>query len=76
MQQEKWRLEERVLHLEETNAAMADEMVKRGKLIQHYCMEGRSSPAKPGMNSISLNMIVVKRFLYIFREFVHFAQSW
>ncbi len=50
MQQEKWRLEERVLHLEETNAAMADEMVKRGKLIQHYCMEGRSSPAKPGKN--------------------------
>ena len=50
MQQEKWRLEERVLHLEETNAAMADEMVKRGKLIQHYCMEGRASPAKPGAN--------------------------
>ena len=42
MQQDKWKLEERVLHLEETNSAMADEMVKRGKLIQHYCMEGRA----------------------------------
>jgi len=48
MQQEKWRLEERVMHLEQTNAAMADEMVKRGKLIQHYCMEGRANHVKSG----------------------------
>lgn len=51
MQQEKWRLEERVLHLEEANAAMADEMVKRGKLIQHYCMEGRTrQPSRSGIH--------------------------
>ena len=51
MQQEKWRLEERVMHLEQTNSAMADEMVKRGKLIQHYCMEGngRANHVKPGI---------------------------
>lgn len=69
MQQEKWRLEERVLHLEEANAAMADEMVKRGKLIQHYCMEGRASPAKPG---IMLVCCIGVHFLlsnYRFREF-------
>ncbi|EFX77167.1 hypothetical protein DAPPUDRAFT_225784 [Daphnia pulex] len=72
MQQEKWRLEERVLHLEETNAAMADEMVKRGKLIQHYCMEGRSSPAKPESSSISLSpgseKLSVRRMVSLIRQ--------
>ncbi|XP_057370386.1 GRIP1-associated protein 1-like [Daphnia carinata] len=73
MQQEKWRLEERVLHLEETNAAMADEMVKRGKLIQHYCMEGRSSPAKPeSSGSISFSpgseKLSVRRMVSLIRQ--------
>jgi len=53
MQQEKWRLEERVMHLEQTNAAMADEMVKRGKLIQHYCMEGRANHVKSGEATVA-----------------------
>ena len=35
MQQEKWRLEERVLHLEETNAAMADEMVNDPQFLTY-----------------------------------------
>jgi len=47
MQQEKWRIEERVSHLEESSAAMADELMKRGKLIQHYCMDSRIHIHKP-----------------------------
>lgn len=62
MQQEKWRLEERVLHLEEANAAMCDDLVNRGKLIQHYCMEGRRAnpPGKQG-NLISNSLSTVWR---------------
>lgn len=41
LQQEKWRIEERVSHLEENNATMAQELINRGKLIQHYCMDTR-----------------------------------
>ena len=47
-QQDKWRLEERVSHLEESNAAMADEMVRRGQLIQFYCMDQRPNVIRPG----------------------------
>ena len=49
IQQDKWRLEERVSHLEESNAAMADEMVRRGQLIQFYCMDQRPNVIKAGI---------------------------
>lgn len=50
-QQDKWRLEERVSHLEESNAAMADEMVRRGQLIQFYCMDQRPNVIRPENSS-------------------------
>ena len=67
LQQEKWRLEERVLHLEEANAAMADEMVNRGKLIQHYCMEGRSPTIRTGGFLVLCDSYL--SFLFIFACF-------
>ena len=48
LQQEKWRLEERLSQLEEANSAMTDELVKRGQLIQHYCMEAKQPSTKIG----------------------------
>lgn len=39
LQQEKWQLEERITHLESSSAAMADDLLKKSAIIQHYCME-------------------------------------
>lgn len=39
LQQDKWRLEERVLMIEQSAAAMADEICRKNELIQFYCME-------------------------------------
>lgn len=39
LQQQKWQLEERITHLESSSAAMADDLLKKSAIIQHYCME-------------------------------------
>ncbi|GFN77409.1 grip1-associated protein 1 [Plakobranchus ocellatus] len=47
LQQEKWALEEKVNHLETSNACMADDLLNKASIIEHYVMESRSGP-KPG----------------------------
>ncbi|XP_076344298.1 GRIP1-associated protein 1-like isoform X6 [Tachypleus tridentatus] len=42
LQQEKWNMEEKINHLEVSNAALADDLVKKTEIIQYYCMEGRA----------------------------------
>ncbi|GIY37658.1 GRIP1-associated protein 1 [Caerostris darwini] len=42
LQQKNWVLEEKVNHLEMSNEALVDDVLKKTALIQFYCMEGRS----------------------------------
>ncbi|KAK2718510.1 GRIP1-associated protein 1-like isoform X1 [Artemia franciscana] len=46
LEQENAILEEKVRHLEINAAATADELLRRGKLIQQYCMDGGRPPSK------------------------------
>lgn len=43
LQQHKWQLEERITHLESSSAAMADDLLKKAAIIQHFCMEQKST---------------------------------
>ncbi|KAG7164206.1 GRIP1-associated protein 1-like [Homarus americanus] len=72
LQQQKWQLEERITHLESSSAAMADDLLKKSAIIQHYCMELKShdstpstptSPLHPGLSD-KLN---VRRVLEMMR---------
>jgi hypothetical protein len=42
LQEEKWVLEEKINHLEQCSAAMAEDLIHKKALIQYYCIEGRS----------------------------------
>lgn len=42
LQQHKWQLEERITHLETSSAAMADDLLKKSAIIQHFCMEHKN----------------------------------
>ena len=42
LQQEKWGLEEQVKHLEESAAAMAQELLEKTKLMQDYVQHTRT----------------------------------
>jgi len=44
LQQDKWKLEENLSMLEQSGAAMADEIVRKNNLIQFYCMDSRKPP--------------------------------
>ena len=39
LQEDKWRLEERLSMLEQSGAEMATELVTKSELIQRYCMD-------------------------------------
>ncbi|XP_043230339.1 GRIP1-associated protein 1-like [Amphibalanus amphitrite] len=41
LQEEKWRVEEKLNHLEQSSGALADDLANKAALIQFYCMEGR-----------------------------------
>lgn len=68
MQQEKWRIEERVSHLEENNATMAQELINRGKLIQHYCMDARI--VKQGFTARSFYYVLFKSSFVFFSSLI------
>ncbi|XP_068714216.1 GRIP1-associated protein 1-like [Montipora foliosa] len=58
VQQEKWLLEEKVRHLEENGAALAEDLIQKSAVIQAYAMETKigpvaESPAKPSPDPIS-----------------------
>ncbi|XP_027035753.1 GRIP1-associated protein 1-like isoform X1 [Pocillopora damicornis] len=44
VQQDKWLLEEKVRHLEENGAALADDLLKKSAIIQAYAMETKVGP--------------------------------
>ncbi|KAH9500810.1 GRIP1-associated protein 1 [Bulinus truncatus] len=44
LQQEKWSLEEKVSHLETSNACMAEDLLKKTSIIEHYVMNSRTGP--------------------------------
>ncbi|XP_020602153.1 GRIP1-associated protein 1-like [Orbicella faveolata] len=43
-QQDKWLLEEKVRHLEETGAALAEDLIQKSAIIQAYAMETKIGP--------------------------------
>nr|XP_045597704.1 GRIP1-associated protein 1-like isoform X2 [Procambarus clarkii] len=72
LQQQKWQLEEQITHLEASSAAMADDLLKKSAIIQHYYMEQKThdstqssptSPIHPGLGE-KLN---VRRMLEMMR---------
>lgn len=59
LQQKNWTLEEKVNHLEMSNEALVDDVLKKTALIQFYCMEGRSDPhASVGQDKLTIKRIV------------------
>ncbi|KAK3865351.1 hypothetical protein Pcinc_029041 [Petrolisthes cinctipes] len=51
LQQQKWQLEERITHLESSSAAMADDILKKSAIIQHYCMDQKTQECGTGGGS-------------------------
>ncbi|XP_048580548.1 GRIP1-associated protein 1 [Nematostella vectensis] len=67
VQQEKWLLEEKVRHLEETGGALADDLVQKSEVIQAYAMETkigaiRGSPKQDALSSIKEKVKVTLPF--------------
>lgn len=59
LQQKNWTLEEKVNHLEMSNEALVDDVLKKTALIQFYCMEGRSDPhVSAGQDKLTIKRIV------------------
>lgn len=53
-QEQKWTLEERLSMLETSSSAMADDLVRKTALIQHYCMEkGDSGGRRTSMSPLT-----------------------
>ena len=53
LQEDKWRLEERLSMLEQSGAEMATELVTKSELIQRYCMDsGRRAAATATQHSV------------------------
>lgn len=60
-QQQKWTLEEKVQHLEESNAAMCEDLLQKTAIIEYYVMDGRSDhlPAhKSNDDKLSLKKVL------------------
>ena len=51
LQQEKWCLEEQINHLELEIQRLLIELSEKNKLIQHYCIEGRSVDSSSSANA-------------------------
>ncbi|XP_021348656.1 GRIP1-associated protein 1-like isoform X2 [Mizuhopecten yessoensis] len=44
LQQEKWNMEEKLSHLEMSTGAMAEDLITKTKIIEHYVMDSRTDP--------------------------------
>ncbi|XP_068213036.1 GRIP1-associated protein 1-like isoform X2 [Palaemon carinicauda] len=69
LQQQKWQLEERITHLESSSAAMAEDILKKSAIIQHYCMDrgsGSSTPTSPVPPALG-EKLNVRRMLELIR---------
>ncbi|XP_074647012.1 GRIP1-associated protein 1-like isoform X2 [Tubulanus polymorphus] len=70
LQQEKWNFEERVAHLEASTAAMAEDLLQKTAVIEHYVMESRivdvvacdhpknNHPQSPSQEKITLKRVM------------------
>ncbi|KAK3587541.1 hypothetical protein CHS0354_004828 [Potamilus streckersoni] len=61
LQQEKWTLEEKVSHLETSNAAMAEDLLQKAKVIEHYVMDSRTDTRQH--HSYSEEKLTLKKVL-------------
>lgn len=66
LQEEKWTLEEKINHLEMSNAAMAEDLMKKTSIIQYYCMEGRGG--EPNSHMISHDKLTVRRVMDFIKD--------
>ncbi|XP_069980596.1 GRIP1-associated protein 1 isoform X2 [Penaeus vannamei] len=71
LQQQKWQLEERITHLESSCSAMADDLLKKSAIIQHYCMDQKvdstpSTPSSPQAANLG-EKLSVRRMLEVVR---------
>ncbi|XP_023222811.1 GRIP1-associated protein 1-like [Centruroides sculpturatus] len=66
LQEEKWTLEEKINHLEMSNAAMAEDLMKKTSIIQYYCMEGRGG--EPNSHLISHDKLTVRRVMDFIKD--------
>ncbi|KFM80948.1 GRIP1-associated protein 1, partial [Stegodyphus mimosarum] len=64
LQQKNWTLEEKVNHLEMSNEALVDDVLKKTALIQFYCMEGRSDPH----TSVVQDKLTIKRIVDFIKD--------
>ncbi|XP_050411928.1 GRIP1-associated protein 1 [Patella vulgata] len=63
MQQNSWQLEEKVAHLEMSNACMAEDILRKTAIIEHYVMESRPDHRRlsnhhPHEDKISLKKVL------------------
>ncbi|CAG5124703.1 unnamed protein product [Candidula unifasciata] len=56
LQQEKWALEEKVNHLEVSNACMAEDILNKTSIIEHYVMESRTGPKHQSSHEEKLSL--------------------
>ena len=47
LQQTNWQLEEQIQHLEASAAAMAQDLLAKSSVIQHYCLQASPAPPPP-----------------------------
>ncbi|CAL1526251.1 unnamed protein product [Lymnaea stagnalis] len=56
LQQEKWSLEEKVSHLETSNACMAEDILSKTSIIEHYVMQSRTGPRASNSHDDKLSL--------------------
>ncbi|KAG8198992.1 hypothetical protein JTE90_001791 [Oedothorax gibbosus] len=66
LQQKIWMLEEKVNHLEMSNEALVDDVLRKTALIQFYCMEGRSDPASASQDN--KDKLTIKRIVDFIKD--------
>ncbi|KAL5014592.1 hypothetical protein ScPMuIL_008862 [Solemya velum] len=62
LQQEKWNLEEKVSHLEDGTSAMAEDLLQKTAIIEHYVMDSRTD-VTPHHNSAHLDRLSLKKVI-------------
>ena len=68
MQQEKWALEEKINQLELNNSDMIDDINMKNKIIEYYCMEGRSDPHSVHHLAHNDSKLTVKRVVDFIKD--------
>ncbi|XP_069692882.1 GRIP1-associated protein 1-like [Periplaneta americana] len=75
LQEEKWVLEEKINHLEQGSAAMAEDLMRKTALIEHYCIKKRSDPAASSSSSPSSERLSMKKIVEMLKGDEHVHES-